>query len=52
MRPDSESASKVYLDHTLVSLTTDLWYIIVRDGRIGVKYLKMFKIDSLLVMKF
>ena len=29
-----------------------LGYIIARDGRIGLYYLKMFKIKSLLVMKF
>ena len=52
LRPDSESASKIHSELTLLLPIKGLGYLIARDGKIGVKYLKMFKINSLLVMKF
>jgi hypothetical protein len=52
MRPDSESASKVNSVQKVSPLTADLDYMLARDARIGLNYLKMFKINSLLFMKF
>ena len=52
LRPDSESASKVYPELTLLPPIKGLGYLIARDGRIGVKYLKKLNINSLLVLKF
>ncbi len=45
LRLDSESASKVYSGHKLIPLTKDLGYMLARDCRIGLNYLKLFKIN-------
>jgi hypothetical protein len=45
LRPDSKSTSKVYSKMTLLPPIKGLGYLIARDGRIGVKYLKTFKIN-------